>query len=172
MYEQLISRKHGDWSFCSLNWIYNFYSNVVNPFTTGITFPGFIFCLVMKWLQRTLSEILNSRETGTKATPLCLPLMKRLQIPESWKFFLLESGRILGFGIRNLSSIGIESGIQSPWSWIGQFLCDCVLWFCVLCFNDRLFPEKYTMKVRISNTQLEKGDHYYIQTRHKDLFFH
>ena len=33
------------------------------------------------------------------------------------------------------------------------------------------FPEKYTVKDRISNTKLEKGDHYYIQTRHKDLFF-
>ena len=35
---------------------------------------------------------------------------------------------------------------------------------------DRLFAEKYTVKDRISNTKLEKGDHYYIQTRHKDLF--
>ena len=33
------------------------------------------------------------------------------------------------------------------------------------------FPEKYTVKDHISNTKLEKGDHYYIQTRHKDLFF-
>ena len=40
------------------------------------------------------------------------------------------------------------------------------------CNNDRLFPEKYTVKDRISNTKLEKGDHYYIQTRHQDLFFH
>ena len=40
------------------------------------------------------------------------------------------------------------------------------------CNNDRLFPEKYTMKDHISNTKLEKGDHYYIQTRHKDLFSH
>ena len=39
------------------------------------------------------------------------------------------------------------------------------------CNNDRLFPEKYTVKDHISNTKLEKGDHYYIQTRHKDLFF-
>ena len=38
--------------------------------------------------------------------------------------------------------------------------------------NDRLFPDKYTMKDYISNTKLEKGDHYYIQTRHKDLFSH
>ena len=38
------------------------------------------------------------------------------------------------------------------------------------CNNDRLFPEKYTVKDHISNTKLEKGDHYYIQTRHKDLF--
>ena len=38
--------------------------------------------------------------------------------------------------------------------------------------NDRLFPEKYTVKDHISNTKLEKGDHYYIQTSHKDLFSH
>ena len=38
--------------------------------------------------------------------------------------------------------------------------------------NDRLFPEKYTVKDRISNTKLEKDDYYYIQTRHKDLFPH
>ena len=38
------------------------------------------------------------------------------------------------------------------------------------CNNDRLFPEKYTVKDHISNTKLEKSDHYYIQTRHKDLF--
>ena len=40
------------------------------------------------------------------------------------------------------------------------------------CNNDRLFPEKYTGKDRISITKLEKGDHYYIQTQHKDLFSH
>ena len=28
------------------------------------------------------------------------------------------------------------------------------------------------MKDHISNTKLEKGDHYYIQTRHKDLLSH
>ena len=38
--------------------------------------------------------------------------------------------------------------------------------------NDRLFPEKYTVKDHISNTKLEKDDHYYIQTRRKDLFSH
>ena len=40
------------------------------------------------------------------------------------------------------------------------------------CNNDRLFPEKIkcTVKDHISNTKLEKDDHYYIQTRHKDLF--
>ena len=38
--------------------------------------------------------------------------------------------------------------------------------------NDRLFPEKYIVKDHISNTKLEKDDHYYIQTRHKDLFLH
>ena len=32
------------------------------------------------------------------------------------------------------------------------------------------FSEIYTVKDNISNTKLEKGDHYYIQTRHKDLF--
>ena len=35
-----------------------------------------------------------------------------------------------------------------------------------------LFPEKCTVKDHISNTKLEKGDHYYIPTRHKDLFSH
>ena len=39
------------------------------------------------------------------------------------------------------------------------------------CFG-LLASEKYTLKDHISNTKLEKGDHYYIQTRHKDLFFH
>ena len=33
-----------------------------------------------------------------------------------------------------------------------------------------IFAEKYTVKDHISNTKLEKGDHYYIQTRHKDFF--
>ena len=32
------------------------------------------------------------------------------------------------------------------------------------------FPEKYTVKDNISNTKLEKGDYYDIQTRYKDLF--
>ena len=36
--------------------------------------------------------------------------------------------------------------------------------------DDRLFPEKYTVKGHISNTKLEKGHHYYIQTRHKEFF--
>ena len=40
------------------------------------------------------------------------------------------------------------------------------------CNNDRLFPEKYTVKDHISNTKLEKGDYYYIPARHKDLFSH
>ena len=31
------------------------------------------------------------------------------------------------------------------------------------------FPEKFTVKYRISNTKLEKGDHYYIKTQHKAL---
>ena len=38
------------------------------------------------------------------------------------------------------------------------------------CNNDRLFSEKYTVKDYISNNKLEKGDHYYIQTRYKELF--
>ena len=33
-------------------------------------------------------------------------------------------------------------------------------------------PEKYTVKDHISNTKLEKGDHYYIRTREKDLLSH
>ena len=40
------------------------------------------------------------------------------------------------------------------------------------CNNDRLFSEKYTVKDCISNTKLEKGDRYYIQTGYKDLFSH
>ena len=40
------------------------------------------------------------------------------------------------------------------------------------CNNDLLFPEKYAVKDHISNTKLEKGDHFYIQTRHKILFSH
>ena len=42
---------------------------------------------------------------------------------------------------------------------------------CSGCNNDRLFPEKYTVD-HISNTKLEKGVHYYIQTRQKGLFSH
>ena len=40
------------------------------------------------------------------------------------------------------------------------------------CNHDHLFPEKYTVKDHISNAEPEKGDHYYIQTGHKDPFFH
>ena len=39
----------------------------------------------------------------------------------------------------------------------------------MLCFDvyyDRPFPEKYTAK----DHKLEKGHHYYIKTRHKDLY--
>ena len=39
---------------------------------------------------------------------------------------------------------------------------------CFDVYNDRPFPEKYTVKDYIFNTKLKKGDHYYIQTRHKD----
>ena len=46
----------------------------------------------------------------------------------------------------------------------------------MLCFDvimPAFFPRNIgTVKDHISNTKLEKGDHYYIQTRHKDLFFH
>ena len=45
----------------------------------------------------------------------------------------------------------------------------------VQCFDVimiALFPEKYTVKDDISNTKLEKRDHYFIQTRYKDLFCH
>ena len=34
------------------------------------------------------------------------------------------------------------------------------------------FSEKYTVKDHISDTKPEKGDHYYIQTRHNGLFSH
>ena len=40
------------------------------------------------------------------------------------------------------------------------------------CNNDRLLTEKYKVKDHISNSKQDKGDHYYIQTRHKDLFSH
>ena len=43
---------------------------------------------------------------------------------------------------------------------------------CFDVYNDRPFPEEYTVKDYIFNTKLEKGGHYYIQTRHKDLFSH
>ena len=36
---------------------------------------------------------------------------------------------------------------------------------CFDVYNDRPFPEKYTVKDYIFNTKLEKGDHYYIQTK-------
>ena len=39
------------------------------------------------------------------------------------------------------------------------------------CNHDHLFPEKYTVKDHIFNAKLEKGNHYYIQTGHKNLFF-
>ena len=38
--------------------------------------------------------------------------------------------------------------------------------------NNNDHPEKYTVKDHISNTKLANGDHYYIQTQHKDLFSH
>ena len=40
------------------------------------------------------------------------------------------------------------------------------------CNNDSLFSEKYTVKDHVFNTKIEKGNHYYIQTRYKDLFSH
>ena len=43
---------------------------------------------------------------------------------------------------------------------------------CFDVYHDRPFPEKYTVKYHISNSKLEKGDHYYIKTWHKDLFTH
>ena len=39
------------------------------------------------------------------------------------------------------------------------------------CNTDCLFLEKCTVKDHISNTKQEKGDHYYIQTRHRNLLF-
>ena len=35
-----------------------------------------------------------------------------------------------------------------------------------------LFSEEYIVKDYISDTKLEKGEHYYIQTRQQDLFSH
>ena len=42
------------------------------------------------------------------------------------------------------------------------------------CNNDHLFPRKIQRKTifLILINILEKGDHYYTQTRHKDLFSH
>ena len=37
--------------------------------------------------------------------------------------------------------------------------------------NDRLFPDKYTVKDHISNTKLEKGDHYYFLFLFVDCLF-
>ena len=45
-----------------------------------------------------------------------------------------------------------------------------ITFFSSTCNNDRLFPKKCTVKNHISNTKLQKGSHYYIQTRHKALF--
>ena len=42
---------------------------------------------------------------------------------------------------------------------------------CFDVYNDHPFPEKCTVIDYIFNTKLEKGDHYYIQTQHRDLFF-
>ena len=44
----------------------------------------------------------------------------------------------------------------------------------VPCFNVIMiaFSQKYTVKDHISNTKLEKGNHYYIQTRHKNPLSH
>ena len=81
------------------------YNNVVYPFTTGITFPGFTFCLfaVMKWLQTTIPEILNARETDAKAIPLCLHLVPEGN-PES-RILEIHSCRIRW---------ALETGIQAP----------------------------------------------------------
>ena len=39
------------------------------------------------------------------------------------------------------------------------------------CDNDRFSPEKYTVEDHISNTKLEKGDHYSIQNTAQGPFF-
>ena len=38
--------------------------------------------------------------------------------------------------------------------------------------KNQSLSQRLNSQVHISNTKLEKGDHYYIQTRHKDLFSH
>ena len=40
------------------------------------------------------------------------------------------------------------------------------------CNNDRLFPEKYTVKDRISITKLKKGDHFYGRRIGKKVYCH
>ena len=65
--------------------------------------------------------------------------------------------------------------VKSPYDLIkvcivNFFSCNTI--YNSLQYNDRLFSEKFTMKDYISNTKLEQGDHYYIQTRYKDLFSH
>ena len=43
---------------------------------------------------------------------------------------------------------------------------------CLEVITIAFFTEEYTVKDHIFNTKLEKDDHYYIQTQHKDLFSH
>ena len=47
-------------------------------------------------------------------------------------------------------------------------------WAHFVCIFERFSGHfsRHFLKVYISNTKLEKGDHYYIKTRHKDLFSH
>ena len=47
-----------------------------------------------------------------------------------------------------------------------------ILVLCLDVIMTTFFPEKYMVKDHISNAELEKGDHYYIQTGQKDLFSH
>ena len=41
---------------------------------------------------------------------------------------------------------------------------------CFDVYNDHPFPEKYTVKDHISNTKLEKGDHYHPNTAQGSFF--
>ena len=77
--------------------------------------------------------------------------------------------------------MGGDLRLRIPWGYnvLGRGFCVSIFFIVTLIGHSLdgvilplLFLEKYTVKDHISNTKLEKDDHYYIQTRHKDLFSH
>ena len=71
--------------------------------------------------------------------------------------------------------------LRTPWGYnvLGRGFCVSIFFIVTLkghlldgVILLLLFLKKCTVKDHISNTKLEKDDHYYIQTRHKDLFSH